>query len=187
MLYSVVGTDLKSLCRADVAEPSPETPRRALLKSAEVCEIVKVQPYVLRSWEKEFPDLGTTRTAGGPRYYRQSDVERVQRLKQLVFGEGLTIAGARRRLDEERGAPQEDELPFEDRSAPAVSRDARARIDGVRHGLRALLEMLSPRNGRPRRRTARPTAAEPEEPILAAAARQSPPPQRARRHRVTRA
>ena len=63
--------------------------------------MIKVQPYVLRSWEKEFPDLGTARTAGGPRFYRPADVERVQRLKQLVFGEGLTIAGARRRLEEQ--------------------------------------------------------------------------------------
>jgi DNA-binding transcriptional MerR regulator len=126
-----------------VAEPTPETPRRALLKSAEVCEIVKLQPYVLRSWEKEFPDLGTTRTAGGPRYYRQSDVERVQRLKQLVFGEGLTIAGARRRLDEEQGRPLDEELPFDDPVTPPLSRDTRERIGGVRDGLRALLEMLS--------------------------------------------
>jgi DNA-binding transcriptional MerR regulator len=127
-----------------VAEPTPESPRRALLKSADVCEIIKVQPYVLRSWEKEFPDLGSTRTAGGPRLYRQADVERVQRLKQLVFGEGLTIAGARRRLEEERGTPQEDELPFEDEPVSAsVSTDTRERIAGVRQTLRSLLEMLS--------------------------------------------
>jgi DNA-binding transcriptional MerR regulator len=125
-----------------VAEPTPETPRRALLKSAEVCDMVKVQPYVLRSWEKEFPDLGTTRTAGGPRFYRPSDVERVQRLKQLVFGEGLTIAGARRRLEEERGAP-DDELPFDDAPAGAIPADARQRLDGVRRGLQAILAMLS--------------------------------------------
>ena len=114
-----------------------------MLKSAEVCEIIKVQPYVLRSWEKEFPDLGMTRTAGGPRFYRASDVERVQRLKQLVFGEGLTIAGARRRLDDERGTPPPDELPFDEPEPPPVSTDTRARIDGVRAGLRALLEMLT--------------------------------------------
>jgi DNA-binding transcriptional MerR regulator len=136
-----------------VAEPTPETPRRALLKSADVCEIIKVQPYVLRSWEKEFPDLGSTRTAGGPRFYRQADVERVQRLKQLVFGEGLTIAGARRRLEEERGTPEADELPFDDEpvSTP-VSADMRERIEGVRHALRALLDMLSaapPRSAEP--------------------------------------
>jgi DNA-binding transcriptional MerR regulator len=127
-----------------VAEPTPETPRRALLKSADVCEIIKVQPYVLRSWEKEFPDLGSTRTAGGPRFYRQADVERVQRLKQLVFGEGLTIAGARRRLEEERGTPQPDELPFEDEPvSTSVSTDTRERIANVRQTLRSLLEMLS--------------------------------------------
>ena len=126
-----------------MAEPTPETQRRALLKSADVCEIIKVQPYVLRSWEKEFPDLGRTRTAGGPRFYRQSDVERVQRLKQLVFGEGLTIAGARRRLEEERGTPEADELPFDEPVSAPVSTDTRERIDGVRHTLRALLEMLS--------------------------------------------
>ena len=42
-----------------------EIPNRALFKAAEVCDIVKVQPYVLRSWETEFPDLGVAKTAGG--------------------------------------------------------------------------------------------------------------------------
>ena len=104
--------------------------------------MVKVQPYVLRSWEKEFPDLGTTRTAGGPRFYRAPDVERVQRLKQLIFGEGLTIAGARRRLEEEQGS-RDDELPFDDAPAASMSADARKRLDVVRRGLRAILAMLS--------------------------------------------
>jgi DNA-binding transcriptional MerR regulator len=131
-----------------VAEPTPDTTRRALLKSADVCELAKVQPYVLRSWEKEFPDLGTTRAAGGPRYYRRADVDRVLRIKQLVFGEGLTLAGARRKLDEERAAQVDDELPFEEvvvAAAPAVSAETKARIEGVRQGLRALLEMLAAR------------------------------------------
>jgi DNA-binding transcriptional MerR regulator len=107
-----------------------------------VCEIAKVQPYVLRSWEKEFPDLGVTRTDGGPRFYRQADVDHVLRIKQLVFGEGLTLAGARRRLEEQR-ASEPDELPFEDEPAPAAAPDIRARIDGVRQGLRELLTLLS--------------------------------------------
>jgi DNA-binding transcriptional MerR regulator len=103
--------------------------------------MIKVQPYVLRSWEKEFPDLGTSRTAGGPRFYRPADVERVQRLKQLVFGEGLTIAGARRRLEEEQGTP-DDELPFDDPPSGPVSVDTRRQLDRLRRGLRAILEML---------------------------------------------
>jgi DNA-binding transcriptional MerR regulator len=137
-----------------VAEPTPDTTRRALLKSADVCELAKVQPYVLRSWEKEFPDLGTSKAAGGPRYYRQADVDRVLRLKQLVFGEGLTLAGARRKLDEERAAHADDELPFEEvvvAPAAAVSAETRARIEGVRQGLRSLLDLLEegpqPTNG----------------------------------------
>jgi DNA-binding transcriptional MerR regulator len=128
-----------------VAEPTSETARRALLKSAEVCDLVKVQPYVLRSWEKEFPDLGTTRTAGGPRFYRQSDVDRVIRIKHLVFSEGLTLAGARRRLDEERAEEQPvDDVPFEDVPVhPAAAPELRLRLDGVKQGLRALLDLLS--------------------------------------------
>ena len=78
-----------------MADAAVEIPKRTLFKAAEVCEIASVQPYVLRSWESEFPDLGVARTAGGPRVYRRADLERVLRIKQLVFGEGLTLAGAR--------------------------------------------------------------------------------------------
>ena len=67
-------------------------------KAGEVCELVQVQPYVLRSWEKEFPGIGIQKSPESPRLYRQSDLEQVQRIKQLVFGEGLTVAGARRQI-----------------------------------------------------------------------------------------
>jgi DNA-binding transcriptional MerR regulator len=119
-----------------------------LLKSAEVCEIAKVQSYVLRSWEKEFPKLGVSKSPEGPRFYRKSDLDEVLRIKQLVYGEGLTIAGARRKLEEERVAPP-DGLPFDDdeeqpkgKSPQKLSTQARARIEGIRKGLRAILELL---------------------------------------------
>ena len=73
-------------------------PNRPVFRSQEVCEIAEVQPYVLRSWEAEFPDLGVAKGAGGPRIYRRGDVERVLRLKHLLFVDGLTLAGARKRL-----------------------------------------------------------------------------------------
>ena len=76
-------------------------PKRELFKAADVCEVVQVQPYVLRSWEAEFPQIGQVPEGGGPRLYRRSDVELVLRIKQLVFDEGLTLSGARRRLDED--------------------------------------------------------------------------------------
>ena len=75
---------------------------RSLFRQPEVCEIASIQPDVLRSWEAEFPDLGVTKAEGGARVYRRADVERVLRIKQLVYGDGLTLAGVRRRLIDER-------------------------------------------------------------------------------------
>jgi DNA-binding transcriptional MerR regulator len=78
-----------------------EIPNRSVFRAAEVCELVSVQPYVLRSWEAEFPDLGVAKSAGAPRVYRRADVEKVLRLKHLILVDGLTLAGARKRLSEE--------------------------------------------------------------------------------------
>jgi len=128
----------------DMVQASAESSKRAWLKAAEVCEVAQVQPYVLRTWEMEFSDLGVARTPGGPRVYRRADLDRVLRIKQLVFSEGLTLAGARRRIEEERAGS--DELPFDDeppvRSAKLPA-DTRKRIAAVRNGLRSLLELLS--------------------------------------------
>ncbi len=91
--------------------PSVDTiqiPNRSLFRQPEVCEIAQVQPYVLRSWEAEFPDLGVAKTEGGPRVYRRGDVERVLRIKHLLFVDGLTLAGARRKLQEEKGIPRSE-------------------------------------------------------------------------------
>jgi DNA-binding transcriptional MerR regulator len=117
-----------------------EIPRRALFKAAEVCELVHVQPYVLRSWEMEFPELGIARTAGGPRVYRRSDVERVMRIKHLLLVDGLTLAGARRRLDDE-GEPVGADAPLDE----LIGRNARDRLTEVKRGLRAILELLAER------------------------------------------
>lgn len=132
-----------------VADPS----KRTWLKAADVCERAQVQAYVLRTWEMEFADLGVVKNPGGPRMYRPSDVERVLRIKQLVFVEGLTLAGARRKLDEERQPT--DELPFDDEprrpgKSAGLDADTRRRVTTVRNGLRALLTLLSqPRASRP--------------------------------------
>jgi DNA-binding transcriptional MerR regulator len=118
---------------------SAQIPNRSLFRQPEVCEIAQVQPYVLRSWEAEFQDLGVAKTQGGPRVYRKTDVERVLRIKHLLFVEGLTLAGARRRLLEEHPAP-----PAEPDSLGALlTSDARERILSVRKALRDLATMLA--------------------------------------------
>lgn len=122
---------------ADSSTPI-EIPKRALFKAAEVCDIVKVQSYVLRSWEAEFPALGVTKAAGGPRIYRRSDVEQVARIRHLLMVEGLTLAGARRRLEDE-GTPVAAEPPLDE----LMGQNARERLTAVRHGLRGLLDLLA--------------------------------------------
>ena len=118
-----------------------EIPNRSLFRQPEVCEIARIQPYVLRSWEAEFPDLGVAKTAGGSRVYRRGDVERVLRLKHLLYVEGLTLAGARRRMLEEQAAAGASEtLTSLDE---LLGSDARERILQVRRGLRDLAAMLS--------------------------------------------
>ena len=125
-----------------------EIPNRSLFRQPEVCELAKVQPYVLRSWEAEFPDLGVAKTEGGRRVYRRADVERVLRIKHLLFVEGLTLAGARRKLTEERTDPQADADALQDVAA-LLGRDARERILQVRRGLRELASMLARTPGEP--------------------------------------
>jgi DNA-binding transcriptional MerR regulator len=126
---------------------APEIPNRSLFKAPEVCEIAQVQPYVLRSWESEFPDLGVTKSAGTARVYRRADVERVLRIKHLLFVEGLTLAGARRKLQEESPSA-ESRAAGEPDLKELLGRDARERVLQVRQGLRSLLDLLSGRSAR---------------------------------------
>jgi DNA-binding transcriptional MerR regulator len=110
-------------------------PKLERLKAADVCQIAQVQPYVLRTWEAEFPDLGQ-QSAGGPRIYGRADVERVLRIRELVYVEGLTLAGARRRLEE--SAPDAAASTVDD--YVMVDAQTRTKIENVRQGV---LEMLS--------------------------------------------
>src|SRR5262245_45695150 len=104
--------------------------------------MAQLQPYVLRSWEKEFPGIGIQKSSDSPRLYRQSDVDQVLKIKQLVFGEGLTLAGARRRLEESAGSSgaSDDEVA---EVLDALASDARTRIAHVRDGLKSILRLLS--------------------------------------------
>jgi DNA-binding transcriptional MerR regulator len=122
-----------------MAEAIPlEIPNRALFKASEVCDLVKLQPYVLRSWEVEFPGLGVAKSAGSPRVYRRADVEQVARIKHLLLVEGLTLAGARRKLEDEAPPVMGDEPQLEE----LLGRNARERLVSIKQGLRSILDLL---------------------------------------------
>ena len=119
--------------------PKMAAPKRELFKAADVCEVVQVQPYVLRSWEAEFPQIGQVPAGGGPRLYRRADVELVLRIKQLVFEEGLTLSGARRRLEEDGGERNGAAVLVQE----VVGDRVREQLRQVKSGLQSILAMLS--------------------------------------------
>ena len=76
-------------------------PDKLFFKIGEVCELVEVQAHVLRYWESEFPMLQPQKNRAGQRTYRRKDVEMALRIKELLYDEGFTIAGAKRKLANE--------------------------------------------------------------------------------------
>ena len=115
-------------------------PERSVYKASEVCAIAELQPYVLRSWQAEFPELGVAHGDGRARLYRREDVDRVLRIKELVFSEGLTLGAARRKLLKEAPPAQASEAPALDE---LLGEEVRTRLDGIKKGLHAILELLA--------------------------------------------
>jgi len=80
-------------------------PEKLFFKIGEVCDITGVQAHVLRYWESEFPMLAPQKNRAGQRTYRKRDVEMVLRIKELLYEDQYTIAGAKKKLTGElRGA-----------------------------------------------------------------------------------
>ena len=67
-------------------------------KLNEVCKLANVQPYMLRFWGTEFPQLEADKSSTGQRLYSRDQVETILEIRRLLFDEGLTIAGARKKL-----------------------------------------------------------------------------------------
>jgi DNA-binding transcriptional MerR regulator len=76
-------------------------PEKIFFKIGEVCDIVDVQAHVLRYWETEFPMLSPQKNRSGQRTYRRKDVEIALRIKDLLYEDLYTIAGAKKRLQNE--------------------------------------------------------------------------------------
>lgn len=84
-------------------ESASRIPEKLFFRIGEVCDLIKVQPHVLRYWETEFPMLAPQKNRAGQRVYRRKDVEMVFRIRDLLYEEKFTIAGAKKKLlDESR-------------------------------------------------------------------------------------
>jgi DNA-binding transcriptional MerR regulator len=114
-------------------------PDRLYFRIGEVAELCRLPAYVLRFWETEFPQLKPTKSSTGQRMYRRRDVEYVVRIRQLLYDEGFTIAGAREKLrSETKLARSTPALPF-------PSAMPKQELKRVRQGLQEILGILSPR------------------------------------------
>ena len=85
-------------------------PNKRYFSIGEVAKISEVKPHVLRYWEREFPQLSPTKRRGNRRYYQQQDIVLVSQIKSLLYGEGLTISGARARLKDSKSESEDLKL-----------------------------------------------------------------------------
>ena len=116
-----------------------------LYKIGEVCRLADVQPYVLRYWETEFPPLAPNKSGGGQRLYNQHEIDIILRIKELLYSEGFTIAGAKKKLETDLAAPLVVDPPAAELAAPpppaASPVYAKALLD-VKRELGEILELL---------------------------------------------
>jgi DNA-binding transcriptional MerR regulator len=75
--------------------------KRLYYKIGEACKALGIQPYVLRYWETEFPALAPSKSRSGQRVYSEKELEIIRRIKELLYSEGYTIAGAKKKLETE--------------------------------------------------------------------------------------
>jgi DNA-binding transcriptional MerR regulator len=112
-----------------------------LYKIGEVCKMAEVQPYVLRYWETEFPPLAPNKSGGGQRLYTRHEIDIILRIKQLLYSEGFTIAGAKKKLDVEMSAPLAD-VAAPVGTAAAPSKGVSKALGDVKRELTAILDLL---------------------------------------------
>jgi DNA-binding transcriptional MerR regulator len=107
----------------------PPIPQKRYFTIGEVSHLCAVKPHVLRYWEQEFPQLRPSKRRGNRRYYQREDVLTVREIRELLYGQGFTIVGARQRLREQ---PR----------ATTVRQQTEDSLAAVRRELESMLELL---------------------------------------------
>lgn len=110
-------------------------PEKLYFKIGEVAEIAGVKPHVLRYWESEFSSFRPAKSRNQQRLYRQRDVELVLRLKDLLYNQGFTIAGAKKKL---RERPEEADHP----GLPLTGEQHSRLLEEIRRDLHRLRQSL---------------------------------------------
>ena len=106
------------------SNPPQQQPSKLFYRIGEVSRLTGLEPYVLRYWETEFPQLRPEKGKSGQRIYKKKDLENILRVKQLLYDDGYTISGAKKKLNGGRG------------------RDLQDILDTAKNELREILEIL---------------------------------------------
>ena len=130
--------------------------KKLYYKIGEACKALDIQPYVLRYWETEFPVLSPSKSKSGQRVYTEREFHVIRRIKELLYEEGYTIAGAKKKLETEMAPGEETGGPLFQAGAAAAGAAAKraapappaARLDSVeeerieqlRRGVQQVLE-----------------------------------------------
>lgn len=116
---------------------APVLPEKIYFKIGEVSQIVGVEPYVLRYWETEFDLLKPSKAPSKHRLYKKRDVELLLDIKRLLYTEGFTIEGARKKLREVK-KDEKDQLKL-----PLAEQKYKSALIKVKKDLEALRKLVS--------------------------------------------
>jgi DNA-binding transcriptional MerR regulator len=116
----------------------PPIPAKRYFTIGEVSELCGVKPHILRYWEQEFAQLKPVKRRGNRRYYQHHEVLLVRRIRDLLYEQGFTIAGARNRLGEGNEVPHDQEAAV--RLSGAELQALRADLTAARDGLAQALD-----------------------------------------------
>jgi DNA-binding transcriptional MerR regulator len=87
-------------------------PDKLFFKIGEVAEIAEVEQHVLRYWEEEFDVLKPNKNRSGQRLYQKKDIEQVLEIKQLLYADKFTIAGAKKKLKQKKSNSEGAQMDF---------------------------------------------------------------------------
>ena len=110
----------------------PTIPAKRYFTIGEVSELCGVKAHVLRYWEQEFTQLNPVKRSGNRRYYQHHEVMLIRRIRELLYGQGFTISGARNLLENPNQSGSHSALP-----APALN------VAGLRHEIQDIISLLS--------------------------------------------
>ncbi len=135
--------------------PKARVQKRLYYKIGEACKALDIQPYVLRYWETEFPALSPNKSRSGQRVYSEKELGIIRRIKELLYEEGYTIAGAKKKLEAELASGSLGGTEEGEEDPPAGETGGLADLEDAKS---APVEPATPIRTAPRSRSARPSA-----------------------------